>query len=152
MNGRKVEELQRATGTLTQEELRLWLDEYGPSPLDRRHRGGLGNGPPEQSRPKRAARREARKIPPAIDERNIAPRKASGKPIKLSAWRNRADKQFALLKSNPQCASLQFKKVGGSPAETSARVTLNYRALALKRADGFLWCWIGDHKSQEDLI
>ncbi len=40
MNGKKVEEVQRAIGTLTQEELeklRLWLDEYaGPSPLDRR--------------------------------------------------------------------------------------------------------------------
>jgi len=30
------------------------------------------------------------------------------------AIRNRADKQFALLKSNPQHPSLQFKKVGES--------------------------------------
>jgi hypothetical protein len=40
MNGKKVEEIERAIGTLTQEELeelRLWLDEYaGPRPLDRR--------------------------------------------------------------------------------------------------------------------
>jgi len=34
----------------------------------------------------------------------------------------------------------------------SARVTLNYRALALKRPDAFLWFWIGDHKSYEELI
>jgi hypothetical protein len=34
----------------------------------------------------------------------------------------------------------------------SARVTLNYRALALKRPDGFLWFWIGDHKTYEELI
>lgn len=68
--------------------------------------------------------------------------------------RNRADKQFALLKSNPQHPSLQFKKVGESRSQEvwSARVTLNYRALALKRADGFLWFWIGDHKSYEELI
>jgi hypothetical protein len=48
MNGRKVEELQRAIGTLTQEELeelRLWLDEYtGPSPLDRRIESDLAAG------------------------------------------------------------------------------------------------------------
>jgi hypothetical protein len=48
MKGRKVEELQRAIGTLTQEELeelRLWLDEYaGPSPLDRRIAADLATG------------------------------------------------------------------------------------------------------------
>jgi hypothetical protein len=48
MNGKKVEELQRAIGTLTQEELeelRLWLDEYaGPSPLDRRIEADLTAG------------------------------------------------------------------------------------------------------------
>jgi len=48
MNGRKVEELQRAIGTLTQEELeelRLWLDEYaGPTPLDRRIKADLAAG------------------------------------------------------------------------------------------------------------
>ena len=48
MNGRKVEELQRAIGSLTQEELeelRLWLDEYaGPSPLDRHITADLATG------------------------------------------------------------------------------------------------------------
>ena len=48
MNGRKLEELQRAIGTLTQEELeelRLWLDEYaGPSPFDRRIEADLATG------------------------------------------------------------------------------------------------------------
>jgi hypothetical protein len=29
---------------------------------------------------------------------------------------------------------------------------VTYRALALKRVDGFLWFWIGDHKSYEELI
>ena len=49
--------------------------------------------------------------------------------------RNRADKQFALLKSNPQYPSLLLKKVGDSRGQEvwSAQVTLNYRALALKR-------------------
>jgi|GEM_PF-2274317 hypothetical protein len=48
MNGKKVEEIERAIGTLTQEELeelRLWLDEYaGPRPLDRRIEGDLAAG------------------------------------------------------------------------------------------------------------
>ncbi len=48
MNGRKLEELQRTIGTLTQEELeelRLWLDEYaGPRPLDRRIGADLATG------------------------------------------------------------------------------------------------------------
>ncbi len=48
MNGRKLEELQRTIGTLTQEELEelcLWLDEYaGPRPLDRRIEADLATG------------------------------------------------------------------------------------------------------------
>ncbi|HLK03113.1 MAG TPA: hypothetical protein VKT53_01640 [Candidatus Acidoferrum sp.] len=68
--------------------------------------------------------------------------------------RGRADRQFQQLKSNPQHPSLQFKKVGASRGREvwSARVTLNYRALALKRPSGFLWFWIGDHKKYETLI
>ena len=68
--------------------------------------------------------------------------------------RSRADKQFALLKSNPQHPSLQFKKVGESRGHEvwSARVTLNYRALAVKRKDGLLWFWIGDHEGYDALI
>jgi hypothetical protein len=68
--------------------------------------------------------------------------------------RTRADKQFSLLKANPQYPSLQFKKVGQRLGEEiwSARVTLNYRALAIKRADGYLWFWIGDHKAYVALI
>jgi len=48
MSGKKIEEIERAIGTLTQEELeelRLWLDEYaGPRPLDRRIEGDLAAG------------------------------------------------------------------------------------------------------------
>ena len=68
--------------------------------------------------------------------------------------RARADKQFALLKANPQHPSLQFKKVGERRGNEvwSARITLNYRGLAIKRADGYLWFWIGDHKAYEALI
>lgn len=68
--------------------------------------------------------------------------------------RGSADKQFLLLKGNPQHPSLQFKKIGDRQGEEiySARVTLSYRALAFKRPYGFLWFWIGGHESYEDLI
>jgi hypothetical protein len=67
---------------------------------------------------------------------------------------NRADEKFSLLKANQQHPSLQFKKLGERLGQEiwSARVTLNYRALAIKRADGFLWFWIGDHNTYESLI
>jgi hypothetical protein len=67
--------------------------------------------------------------------------------------RVRADKQFLLLKTNPQHPSLQFKKIGERHRREvwSARVTLNYRALAVKRAEGYLWFWIGDHKAYDAL-
>jgi len=68
--------------------------------------------------------------------------------------RIRADKQFALMKENPQHPSLQFKKVGERRGREiwSARVSLKYRALAIKRDDGYLWFWIGDHRDYELLI
>jgi hypothetical protein len=55
--------------------------------------------------------------------------------------RDRADKQFSLLKGNLQHPSLQFKRVGERRGQEiwSVRVTLNHRALAIKLADGYLW-------------
>ncbi|MFZ3341313.1 MAG: hypothetical protein WA213_10560 [Terriglobales bacterium] len=66
----------------------------------------------------------------------------------------RADKQFLLMKANPHHPSLQFKRVGERHDQEiwSARVTLKHRALAIKRSDGYLWFWIGDHKAYESLI
>jgi mRNA-degrading endonuclease RelE of RelBE toxin-antitoxin system len=71
-----------------------------------------------------------------------------------SAICKRADRQFSLLKANPQHPSLQFKKLGERQGQEiwSARVTLNYRALAIRRAEGYLWFWIGDHQTYESLL
>jgi hypothetical protein len=68
--------------------------------------------------------------------------------------RNRADRKFALLKANQQHPSLQFKKLGERLGQEiwSARVTANYRALAIKRTDGYLWFWIGDHDTYDSLV
>ena len=68
--------------------------------------------------------------------------------------RARADKQFALLKGNPQHPSLQFKKLGDRKGQEiqSARVTLKYRALTVKPPDEFLRFWIGEHNVYDELI
>jgi len=68
--------------------------------------------------------------------------------------RVRADKQFALLKSNSQHPSLQFKKLGDRSGQEiwSARVTLRYRALAVKLPGEYLWFWIGEHNVYDVLI
>ncbi len=68
--------------------------------------------------------------------------------------REQADKQFALLKDNPRHGSLQFKNVAvrGGEEIWSARVTLGYRALAVRRGETFVWFWIGDHAIYDRLI
>lgn len=68
--------------------------------------------------------------------------------------RSRADKQFALLKENPQHPSLQFKKLGERHGHDiwSARVSLKYRALAIRLQDEYLWFWIGEHDVYDFLI
>jgi hypothetical protein len=60
-----------------------------------------------------------------------------------------ADKCFELLRSNPRHPSLQFKKIG---AVWSARVGLDYRALATEEADGYSWFWIGTHAEYDRLL
>ena len=53
-----------------------------------------------------------------------------------------ADKNYALLKSNPSHPSLHFKKVGDL---WSVRVGRHCRALAAERSEGLVWVWIGPH-------
>lgn len=64
--------------------------------------------------------------------------------------RELADKNFALLKTDPKHPSLRFKKVGA--AYWSARVGMHYRALAVEAEDGLVWFWIGSHADYDRLI
>ena len=68
--------------------------------------------------------------------------------------RDRADKRFALLKKDPRHPSLHFKQVAITNGEEiwSARVSLYYRALAVRKRNGYVWFWIGDHNSYDSLI
>ena len=59
-----------------------------------------------------------------------------------------AEKNYQLLKKNPNHRSLHFKRVG---KYWSVRVSLDYRALAVETDDGFLWFWIGKHSEYDRL-
>ena len=65
------------------------------------------------------------------------------------AVRDLADKQFDLLKANPQHPSLHFKRRGRFH---SARVGAHYRALAVDAPDGVLWFWIGTHAEYDRVV
>jgi hypothetical protein len=65
-------------------------------------------------------------------------------PIQRSARQN-----FELLKENPAHPSLHFKKIGKL---WSARVGINYRAVAVEDGADFIWVWIGPHDQYQRLI
>ena len=60
--------------------------------------------------------------------------------------RELADKNYALLKTDPSHPSLRLKKVG---RYWSVRVGLHYRALAVEVDEGRLWFWIGSHSDYD---
>ncbi len=60
-----------------------------------------------------------------------------------------ADKQYRLLQANPTHPSLQLKPVG--PYWTT-RVTRNYRAVARRYNNTFVWFWIGRHDEYDRII
>jgi hypothetical protein len=66
-----------------------------------------------------------------------------------AAVQKSADRSFLLLKENSGHPSLHFKKVGRF---WSARVGLDYRAVAVESDDGFVWIWIGPHRPYDRLI
>ena len=63
--------------------------------------------------------------------------------------RDIADKNFGLLRENPDHPSLRFKQVG---ALWSARVGIHYRALARKRGEVVHWFWIGHHSEYDKFL
>ena len=60
-----------------------------------------------------------------------------------------ADKNYVLLKQNPQHPSLHFKKVGRF---WSVRVGSRYRALAVEIEGGLLWFWVGSHADYDVMV
>ena len=66
------------------------------------------------------------------------------------ALRRLALKNYRLWKEDPRHPGLRFKRVG--PNTWSARIGDNYRAVAVRVPEGFVWFWIGPHKDYERLI
>ena len=64
--------------------------------------------------------------------------------------KKQARKAYQLWQENQSHPSLHFKKVGKNL--WSARITQNYRALALKKGDDYYWVWIGTHDEYELLL
>jgi hypothetical protein len=60
-----------------------------------------------------------------------------------------AHENFELLKKNPAHPSLHFKRIGNL---WSARVGINYRAVAVEDGADFIWVWIGPHDEYQRLI
>ena len=60
-----------------------------------------------------------------------------------------ADKNYQLLKLDPNHPSLHYKKINKF---RSVRIGLKYRALGIEDGDGIIWFWIGDHKSYDKII
>jgi hypothetical protein len=65
------------------------------------------------------------------------------------AIRNLADKNFKLLKSDPQRPALRLKQIGDL---WSVRVGLGYRALGASCESGINWFWIGSHADYDKLL
>ena len=63
--------------------------------------------------------------------------------------RELADKNFAVLKSDPRHPSLHFKPVG---RYWSVRVGIRYRALATEVDGDLVWFWIGSHADYDQLV
>ena len=64
--------------------------------------------------------------------------------------KKQARKAYQIWQKNPYHPSLRFKKVAKNL--WSARITQNYRALALKKGDDYYWIWIGNHDEYELLL
>ena len=60
-----------------------------------------------------------------------------------------ANKNFALLKSDPRHPSLHFKRIGKL---WSARVGDHYRALGTEVEEGIYWIWIGTHADYDKIV
>ena len=63
-----------------------------------------------------------------------------------------ADRKFDLWKKNPFHPSLNFKCVNTEYNIWSVKVTMDYRALAVRNDKSVIWYWIGDHNKYEQLL
>lgn len=63
-----------------------------------------------------------------------------------------AKRAYRLFRSSPAHPGLHFKKLEGEEDIYSARIGLDYRALAVMKRDRVVWYWIGSHSEYDRLI
>lgn len=63
--------------------------------------------------------------------------------------REQADKNYQLLKENPNHLSLHFKKIQNY---YSVRIGLRYRALGIEADENIVWFWIGSHAEYDKMF
>ncbi len=61
--------------------------------------------------------------------------------IKIAARRT-----YQRFRENPTHPGLHVERLRSDPRAWSVRITLNYRAVALRRGDDWVWVWIGTHR------
>jgi len=57
-----------------------------------------------------------------------------------------------MFAQDPSHPGLNFKQVHSSRPIFSARVSLGYRALAIRDDDTWIWFWIGSHSDYDQLL
>ena len=63
-----------------------------------------------------------------------------------------ARKAYRLWRENPSHPSLHFKRVHSQEPIYSVRVSLGWRALALREGNAMFWFWIGSHAEYARLL
>ena len=63
-----------------------------------------------------------------------------------------AKRAYSLFQANAAHPGLQFKKLEGEDDIYSARIGLDYRALAVMKNDRVVWYWIGNHSDYDRLV
>lgn len=62
------------------------------------------------------------------------------------AIRLAARRAYQRFRENPAHPSLRLERLRNDPRFWSVRVTLDYRAVAFRGEDAWIWTWIGDHQ------
>lgn len=66
--------------------------------------------------------------------------------------RRQAREAYKLFEQNPSHPGLRFKQVHADPPVYSARVGINYRAVAVLDGEDLIWFWIGSHAAYDKLL
>lgn len=64
----------------------------------------------------------------------------------------RARNAFRRFEKDPTHPGLRFRQVHPSLPIYSVRVSLEYRALARRRDDAWVWFWIGPHAEYDEIL